>query len=353
MREPIIAVTMGDPCGIGPEVVALSLQDRGVWKVCSPVVIGQKDVFDKAIEVTNARIERVDMERKSSDEEVKIIRRARSNIVKHGVIRVPFVSIGNVDINEFRVGAPSKICGRLSFEFVKEAVRMCTCGVADGIATAPINKYALRMAGIKYIGHTEMLKGLTGSKEAITMFQVKGLRIFFLSRHVSLKEAINQVKEGKILEMLKTADRYLRRLKIKAPHIAVAALNPHAGEKGMFGTEEIEEIKPAIERARSIGIMAEGPYPADSVFYRAANGEFDAVLALYHDQGHIASKMYDFYKTISITLGLPFIRTSVDHGTAYDIAGKGMANPTSMKEAIITAAKYALIVKEAHPCTQG
>lgn len=343
MKKPVIAVTMGDPCGIGPEIVALSLQDKEVWRMCSPVVIGQKEVFDKAVEITKAKIEAIEIGGRGSAEEMLIIKEARANVEKHGRIKVPFVSVGDVDISRFRFGFPSETCGKLSFEFVKKAVQMCKENIADGIATAPVNKSTLRMAGIDYIGHTEMLKDLTGSKEAITMFQVKKLRVFFLSRHLSLKEAVNQVKKEKVLEMLKIADRCLRRFNIEAPRIAVAALNPHAGEKGMFGTEEIEEIRPAVEEAQSLGIVAEGPYPADSVFYRAANGEFDAVLSLYHDQGHIASKMYDFYRTVSVTLGLPFIRTSVDHGTAYEIAGKGIANPTSMKETIVTAAKYASI----------
>jgi len=344
MKEPIIAVTMGDPCGIGPEIVALSLQDKKVWKVCSPVVVGQKEVFDKAIEITKANVDAIEIEGKCSAEEKITIKEVRANVEKHGGVKIPFVPVGDVDISKFKFGIPSKVCGKLSFEFVRKAVQICMEGFADGMATAPVNKYALKMAGVEYVGHTEMLKDLTGSREAVTMFQVKKLRIFFLSRHLSLKEALNQVKKEKVLEILKIADRYLRRFNLRAPRIAVAALNPHAGEKGIFGTEEIEELRPAIEEAQSLGITAEGPYPADSVFHRAANGEFDAVLSLYHDQGHIASKMYDFDRTVSLTLGLPFIRTSVNHGTAYDIAGKGIADPTSMKEAIITAAKYASIV---------
>jgi len=344
MKEPIIAETMGDPCGIGPEIVAFSLQNKTVWKVCSPVVIGQKEVFEKAIEITKAKADVIEIEGKCSAEEIMTIKEAGANVEKHGGVKIPFVPVGDVDMSKFKFGIPSKVCGKLSFEFVKKAVQICMEGVADGMATAPVNKYALRMAGVEYIGHTEMLKDLTGSREAVTMFQVKKLRIFFLTRHLSLKEALNQVKKERVLEILKIADRYLRRFNIKAPRIAVAALNPHAGEKGIFGTEELEEVRPAIEEANSLGMTAEGPYPADSVFHRAANGKFDAVLSLYHDQGHIASKMYDFDRTVSVTLGLPFIRTSVDHGTAYDIAGKGIANPTSMKEAIITAAKYASIV---------
>lgn len=343
MSVPKIAVTMGDPCGIGPEIVALSLQERKVWEACTPVVVGQKDIFNKAIEITKSRIRTTGLHDHNSMEEALANKDIRADVEKHVIFNVPFVSIGDFNIRKFKFGVPSIVCGRLAFDFVKRAVQMCKEGFMDGMATAPINKFTLKMAGINYIGHTEMLKDLTGSREAITMFQVKKLRIFFLSRHKSLRDALDEVKKEKILEMLEIADRYLRGFNIENPHIAVSALNPHAGEQGLFGIEEVKEIKPAIEEAKSLGISAEGPYPADSVFYRAANGEFDAVISLYHDQGHVASKMYDFNRTVSVTLGLPFIRTSVDHGTAYDLAGKALANPTSMKEAIIAAARYASI----------
>lgn len=343
MRLPIIAVTMGDPCGIGPEVVASALNNESVWKACVPVVIGQKDVFDRAVEIAKAEMRINYIEGKDSSEEKRLIKEAIAGVEKH-VKKVPFISVGEVDMRGFKFGIPSEVGGRLSFEFVQKAVQMCKEGITDGIATAPINKATLKLAGIDYIDHTEMLKGLTGSEEAVTMFQVKKLRVFFLTRHLSLKDALDQVKKEKVVEVLKVVNRHLERF-VKKPRIAVAALNPHAGDKGMFGMEEIEELEPAISDARSIGIAAEGPYPADSVFYRAANGEFDAVLSLYHDQGHIAPKMYDFRRTVSVTLGLPFIRTSVDHGTAYDIAGRGIADPTSMIEAITTAAAYSRSIR--------
>jgi 4-hydroxythreonine-4-phosphate dehydrogenase len=326
MKTPVIAVTMGDPCGVGPEIVALALKAKKVWQVCMPVVVGQKEVFQEALRITNSKIRMIDFQHLDSDDYSRII----SSNLKAEVVKVPFVNVGEINIERFEFGVPSKTCGRLSFDFIGKAVQMCKRSLADGIATAPINKTTLRLAGIDYIGHTEILQDLTGSKEAVTMFQVKKLKIFFLSRHTSLEDALKLVKREKIAETLIICDRYLRQLKIKTPHIAVAALNPHAGEKGLFGREEVEEIKPGIEEARSEGVDAEGPFPADSIFHRAAKGEFDAVLSLYHDQGHIASKMYDFEKTISVTFGLPFIRTSVDHGTAYDIAGKGICSETSM-----------------------
>ena len=338
MKTPVVAVTMGDPCGVGPEVVALALHDESVWKKCIPVVVGQKEVFNKAIDITKAKIEMNYVEGRGLSEEKRSIEEAVAEAERH-VRKVPFLSVGKVDMSNFKFGVPSKVCGRLSFEFIKKAVQMCKEGIADGIATAPVNKATLKLAGIKYIDHTEMLKDLTGSEEAIMMFEVEKLRVFFLTRHLPLKEALNQVKKEKVLETLKVVNRYLERF-VRKPRIAVAALNPHAGDQGLFGREEIEELEPAVKEARSIGIAADGPYPADTVFYRGANGEFDAVLALYHDQGHIAPKMYDFRRTVSVTLGLPFIRTSVDHGTAYDIAGKGIADPTSMIEAIIAAATY-------------
>jgi len=342
MKTPLIAVTMGDPCGVGPEIVTSSLQDKKVWKVCMPVVVGQKEVLQEALRITNSKIKLIDFKHLDSDDYLRII---NSNL-RAEVVEVPLVNLGEINIEKFSFGVPSKTCGKLSFDFINKAVQMCQQSVADGMATAPINKTTLRMAGIDYTGHTEMLKELTVSKEAVTMFQVNKLKIFFLSRHVSLEDALKLVKKERIAEMLITSDRHLRQLRIKTPRIAVAALNPHAGEHGLFGREEAEEIRPGIEEARSTGIDAEGPFPADSIFHRAAKGEFDAVLSLYHDQGHIASKMYDFDNTISVTLGLPFIRTSVDHGTAYDIAGKGVCSEKSMKVAIIAATNYARLGKK-------
>jgi len=229
--------------------------------------------------------------------------------------------------------------GRAAGQAIERAIRLAQAGEIDAIATAPLNKEALWAAGYPYPGHTEMLAELTQSRESLTMFVIGALRIFFLTRHLSLRDAIDQVTRKRIAETLGVMAQVLAGLGLAAPRIVVAALNPHAGEGGKMGQEEIVEITPGIEDARRAGLDVSGPIPADSVFHLAADGRFDAVLSLYHDQGHVAAKMSDFYKTVSVTTGLPFVRTSVDHGTAFDIAGKGVASAVSMVEAIRVAAE--------------
>ncbi|HZG79435.1 MAG TPA: 4-hydroxythreonine-4-phosphate dehydrogenase PdxA, partial [Brevibacillus sp.] len=214
-------------------------------------------------------------------------------------------------------------------------------GEVKALATTPINKESLKAAKVPFIGHTEMLESLTNTKDPLTMFEVNGMRIFFLTRHLSLKDAIAQMTKERVQDYLVRCDQALQRLGVESRRIAVAGLNPHSGEGGLFGMEEVEEIKPGIEAAVAAGINAVGPVPADSVFFQALQGRYDAVLSLYHDQGHIAAKMTDFHRTISITNGLPFLRTSVDHGTAFDIAGKNIAESISMEECIKLAAQYA------------
>ncbi|MGB4438083.1 MAG: 4-hydroxythreonine-4-phosphate dehydrogenase PdxA, partial [Sedimentibacter sp.] len=227
------------------------------------------------------------------------------------------------------------------FEFIKAAILLALDRKVDAIATAPINKESLKEANVPYIGHTEILEDLTKTKNPLTMFQVKNLRVFFLTRHVSLKKACDEVTEENVYEFIIRCKDALEILGVYNPKIAVAGLNPHSGEHGLFGYEEVDEIMPAIARAKKLDIDVVGPVPADSVFYLGLNGKYDAVLSLYHDQGHIATKMVDFERTISITNNLPFLRTSVDHGTAFDIAGTGMAGEVSMVEAIKLAAEYA------------
>jgi 4-hydroxythreonine-4-phosphate dehydrogenase len=214
-------------------------------------------------------------------------------------------------------------------------------GKLDALATTPINKEALKAGQINYIGHTEILEDLTNSRDPLTMFQVHDLRVFFLSRHVSLRRACDMVTRDRVLDYIQRCMKALERLGIENAKMAVAGLNPHSGEHGLFGDEEVREIEPAIQRAKEMGLNVLGPVAADSVFYFGLLGKYDAVLSLYHDQGHIATKMVDFERTISITNNLPFLRTSVDHGTAFDIAGTGVVSAVSMIEAIILAAKYA------------
>jgi len=291
-QKPRIGITTGDPAGIGPEIVTKALHDPHILEICEPVVFGMTDP----------------------------------------------ASIADAGIEQGTISAAG---GRAAYESIEQAVIAAQKGEIDAIATAPINKESLRAAGVPYIGHTEILAGLTGSDDPLTLFETLSLRVFFLSRHVSLREACDLVTEERIYRYLVRCNRALKEgLGFADPLIAVAGLNPHCGEHGLFGTEE-ECIAPAIERASIEGVRAVGPIGADSVFHLAKNGRFDAVLSLYHDQGHIACKTLDFERTISLTIGLPFLRTSVDHGTAFDIAGKNTASAVSMIEAIRIAARYA------------
>jgi 4-hydroxythreonine-4-phosphate dehydrogenase len=231
------------------------------------------------------------------------------------------------------MGQISAACGAASYEYLLTAVRLAKDGAIDAIVTGPIHKESWRAAEVPHIGHTEAFATLFGGV-AETLFVVDRLRIFFLTRHASLFNAIQMISPERLLSLLRHAHEALGWFGIRSPRIAVAALNPHAGDGGLFGDEETTKLAPGIAAARGEGIQAFGPLPADSVFHQCANGQFDAVISLYHDQGHIAAKMKSFFGTVSVTTGLPVIRTSVDHGTAFDIAGRNRADPTSMIEAI-------------------
>lgn len=255
------------------------------------------------------------------------------------------IVFGMIDPDEIKqagiqIGKVSAAGGKAAFKAIELAVQAAQNGQLDALATAPINKESLKAANISYIGHTEILAGLTEAEDPLTLFETLSLRTFFLTRHVSLRQACDLVTEERIYRYLIRCNAALRdELGLQNPLIAVAGLNPHCGEHGLFGTEE-DCIAPAIERAAKEGVRSIGPIGADSVFHLAKIGRFDAVLSLYHDQGHIACKTLDFERTISLTLGLPFLRTSVDHGTAFDIAGKGIASAVSMIEAVKIAARY-------------
>ena len=325
--KSIIAIPMGDAAGIGPEIVVSALNNRKIHEICSPVVIGNTAVINQAKEILNIDLKIIEI---NDPEQAKY---------EYGTINV--VSLPNIKTEQLKKGVVQAQCGQAAYDYIKKSVELAAAGKVQAIATTPINKESLRAAGVPHIGHTEILADLTDTANPLTMFEVRNMRIFFFTRHLSLKDAIGEITKNKIADHLQMCDQALKSIGIKHGKIAVAALNPHGGEGGMFGTEEMKEIKPGIEMARQNGIDIAGVIPADSVFHQALQGKYDAVLSLYHDQGHIAAKMTDFEKTISITLGLPFIRTSVDHGTAFDIAGKGIASSVSMEECIILAAKYA------------
>lgn len=251
------------------------------------------------------------------------------------------VDLATAEAEGLQPGVIQGPAGKAAFQYVRSAIEMAMSGEIDAIATAPINKESLRAGEVPYLDHTEMLAKLTGSPNPMTLFVLDDLRIFFLTRHVPLAEVTPLVTTASVLEALRRSDAELRRLGIQQPRIAVAGLNPHAGDGGLFGSEDGTQIAPAVAQARAIGLDVYGPIPADSVFFMNRRGRYDAVLALYHDQGHIAAKTVDFERTISVTVGIPFLRTSVDHGTAFDIAWKGTASCIGMEEAISVAARFA------------
>jgi 4-hydroxythreonine-4-phosphate dehydrogenase len=319
-NRPIIAITLGDPASVGPEVVVKALATGRLHEGCVPVVVGDHRFVRRALGTTDLALE------------VATIARPGDAMGEPGRVEVVDVPAYGVDGIEWRkVQAPA---GRAAFESIRVAVDLARAREVDAVATAPVNKEAFRAAGVTQIGHTEIFGEMTGTPDPLTLFEVKGLRVFFLSRHLSLAEAVRRVTADRTLDALRRAAAALGTLGVPAARLAVAALNPHAGE-----------LVPAVARAREEGIDAHGPLPADSVFWHAARGRFDAVLSLYHDQGHVAAKMLDFERTVSITCGLPFLRTSVDHGTAFDIAGTGRASEVSMVEAVRAAARYAFAVR--------
>lgn len=321
--RPVLVITMGDASGIGPEVIVKALLESTIPAICRPLVIGDGGIMQETMKMLDASLA---LNRVTEVGEVQ---------GKHGIIDL--LDLDNLYRKEFTVGKVCRVCGRAAMEYIEKAAGLVMQDKSAAMVTAPINKEATLQAGYGDVGHLEFLARITGSKEYATMLVSGKLRVVHLTTHYSLKEACNLVTRERVLARLKLTHDSFQRWGVSNPRLGVAAMNPHGGEGGLFGREEIEQIIPAVEAANKLGIDARGPFPADSVFTRALEGEFDAVLAMYHDQGHIAVKVHGFEKSISIALGLPFIRTSVDHGTAFDIAGKGIADAQSMVEAIQAA----------------
>ena len=329
--RPTILITMGDPAGIGPEIALKSLKEPSIYQICKPVIIGDLNTLQEHAETLKECFA------------FKPITDINAVQGIEGIIEV--IDLKNVDNTQVKVGFISAAAGKASLDYIHQAVEAAQGRQVDAIVTAPIHKKAIHLAGSSYIGHTEMIADLANVQDPLTMFWVRGARIFFLTRHLSLSEAIKHVTQANIVNTTLKIDSALKESGVSNPRIAIAALNPHAGDQQLFGFEEVMEITPAINQLRAKGIRANGPIAADSVFHQTVEGYFDAVLSLYHDQGHIAAKTLDFHGTISVTLGLPFIRTSVDHGTAHDIAGQNKANPKSLIEAIKVAAKHVIFQK--------
>jgi 4-hydroxythreonine-4-phosphate dehydrogenase len=318
---------MGDPAGIGPEVAAKALTRNDVQSCCRPLIIGDAGVMIEALKLAETAAT------------VHAIRDPAAADFEQGVLDV--LDLANVDQATLRPGRVSDSAGRASVDYVEKATELAQHGHVDAVVTGPINKAALRAAGIPHIGHTELLASLTGQEGVTTMLATPGLRVAHVTRHVPLAAVAPLITSERVLSTMRTTNRGLREMGTAHPRLAVAALNPHGGDGGLLGREEVESIRPAVEKAKREDIDACGPIPADSVFFRAIQGEFDAVVAMYHDQGHIAIKTHDFARSVTVTLGLPIVRTSVDHGTAFDIAWQGKARETSMVEAIRLAAQLA------------
>lgn len=332
MTKPVIVITMGDPGGSGPELVLKALLHPELYEVAKYVIVGDLKVLSRAKEIVKA----------SSLNLIPINDPEEFNVNKP--FHVGVTDLDNVRMDELVYGRPSAMGGEASYEYIVNAVKLIMGGKAHALVTAPISKESLHLAGRNYPGHTELLAELAGVKTVKMMLVARHLRVSHVTMHVSLRQAINElIKKENIYTTIKlTYDALTRLFGIEEPKIAVAGLNPHASEGGLFGDEEEREIIPAIELAVKEGIKVTGPYPPDTVFYRAyRNREFDAVIAMYHDQGHIPIKMIGFMEGVNITLGLPFIRTSPDHGTAWDKAGKGTANEKATLKAIKLAAKLA------------
>ncbi|MBE5909942.1 4-hydroxythreonine-4-phosphate dehydrogenase PdxA [Pseudobutyrivibrio sp.] len=325
--KPITALTMGDPAGIGPEICLGTMLDKEIHNVCRPFIIGSIAILDRAAKVLNKQVE---FRKIDSPKEARY---------DYGTIDV--LETGDYDTDSIKWGEVQELAGRMAYDFILKSIELGMAKEVDAVSTAPIHKQAIKLIGVKEPGHTEIYQHKTNSEYALTMFSCHKLRVFFVSRHMSLMDACKFASKDEILKDVRYIDKELRNVGISDPIIAVAGLNPHNGDNGLFGTEEITDIGPAVEAAKELGINCIGPCPADSVFNIGKSGKFDAILSLYHDQGHIACKTLDFEKSVTLTFGLPFIRSSVDHGTAFDIAGKGIAGSISMIESTKVVSEYA------------
>ncbi|MBP1755040.1 MAG: 4-hydroxythreonine-4-phosphate dehydrogenase [Firmicutes bacterium] len=269
---------------------------------------------------------------------IRVIQKVEEGDYSKGVLNL--IDLDNVDMNAFQIGQVDGMCGRAAYEYIAKSIELANHKDVAAVSTTPINKESLKAGNVNFIGHTEIFGALTDTKDPLTMFEVHGMRVFFLTRHVSLRKACDLVTKDRIKDYVKRCKEVLVKLGVTEGTMAIAGLNPHSGEHGLFGDEEVDHVTPAVEELQAEGYDVVGPIGADSVFHLALQGRFNSVLSLYHDQGHIATKTLDFERTIAITGGMPILRTSVDHGTAMDIAGKGIASEVSMVEAILLGAKY-------------
>ena len=327
-KLPILAITMGDACGVGAEVTVKALCEEEVYEFCAPVVIGEPEILTDCLRFVDAeaRVERID--------------RIEAAEPRCGVIEV--LSPIDVDLSAIERGSVCAEAGRAAVEWVKTAVDLALQNRIDGIVTAPLNKEAMNRAGFEYAGHTELLGDLTGTRSYRMMLASERLKVIHATTHIAIHDVPGRLTEERVYDTVVLAQRALVDLGYERPRIGVAGLNPHAGESGLFGEEDTVAIEPAVHRARQQDWDVSGPIPGDTLFYRAYNGEFDGVIAMYHDQGHIPIKLVAFADAVNVTLGLPIVRASVDHGTAFDIAGKGIADHVNMISALRFGARLAV-----------
>jgi 4-hydroxythreonine-4-phosphate dehydrogenase len=337
MKLPILGITMGDPAGIGPEITVKALANGDIYSRCRPVVIGDAGVMEEAARLLCSAVR------------INPVHSVQDAKFQRGTMDVFGLSL--VDRKSLERGKVSAEAGEAAFRCVVKAIELAMSGELDATVTNAINKEAVNLAGHHFSGHTEIYAEYTGTKHYTMMLAHENLRVVHVSTHVSLREACDRVKKDRVLEVIRIADKACKGFGIAAPRVGVAGLNPHSGENGLFGREEIEEIIPAIAQAKREGIDAEGPVPPDTVFAKAKGGWYDVIVAMYHDQGHIPLKMAGFLfnestkkwesvSGVNITLGLPIIRTSVDHGTAFDLAGKGEAS----EQSLLSAIEYAIMM---------
>jgi len=339
MNRPLIGISVGDPAGIGPEITARALALTEIYALCRPLVVAEAEMMKEAIQFSKLNLK------------THVVSSPKEGSYQFGTIDL--LDLKNLDGRSIKHKTISADYGRASFEYVKKAIELAMAKEIDATVTGPISKEAINLAGFHYSGHTEIYADLTRTKDYAMMLAHDQFRVIHVSTHVSLREACERVKKDRVYRVIILGFDAVKRLGVENPKIAVAGLNPHAGEEGLFGREEIEQIKPAIQQAQKEGLDVEGPVPPDTVFSKMQGGQYDLVVVMYHDQGHIPTKLIGFQyddktKTwgsmsgVNITCGLPIIRVSVDHGTAFGKAGEGRANPESMIQAIKIAAQLAL-----------
>lgn len=325
-NKPVVAVTIGDPAGVGPEISVATMCQQQIYDECRPFLIGSRPIVERAMKIQGC------------DFAINEIKHPSEGKYVFGTIDI--LETGPYDCDQIQWGKVQKLAGQMALDYIDKSIELGLNHEIDAVSTAPIHKEAIKLAGCKYPGHTEIYQHKTNSEYGLTMFHVQKLRVFFVSRHMSVRDACDYANRDRVLACVEQIHKEFTALHIDHPKIAVAALNPHASDNGLFGFEEKENLIPAVQAAQAEGINAIGPVPADSVFHRGKLGYYDAILSLYHDQGHIACKTLDFERSVTITFGLPFMRSSVDHGTAFDIAGKGEVGSVSMIESTLQVARY-------------